>query len=174
MIPLGFSVSWRFHAKHFPKEFMHAPSRRSQRLSAQRSYPVHAPRGFPVALQVRTQIGLVLQAVQDGIKRSRAQLVPMPSQFLGDPNSVKRLFRGVVKNVQANQPRVETLIIHIVCRCPVSISKSNIEQQTTICQLAMRAQRTPQTGSNASGSSENNQASTLRPQRPLCPIYRRL
>ena len=114
-------------AKHFPEQFLHAPARRTQRLTAQRSYPVHAPRGFPVALRVRAQIALAFQAVQDGIKGSGTQFVPMARQLLSDPSSVKRLFGRVMEDVQSDQPRVETLIIHIDFRCPVSISKLSIE-----------------------------------------------
>jgi hypothetical protein len=42
--------------------------------------------------------------VQDGIKGSGTQFVPMARQFLGDPNSIKRHFGGVMEDVQANQP----------------------------------------------------------------------
>ncbi len=116
-------------AKHFPEELLHTMARRTQRFPTQRSHAVHAPPGFPIALQMRAQRTLVLEAVQDGIKRSCTYLVSMARQFLGDPNAVNRLFGRVVEDVQTNKPRVKTLVIHFDFQCPVSISKQNIKQR---------------------------------------------
>src|SRR5208282_2505191 len=114
------------HSKHFPEEFLHTPARRTERLAAQWSDGVNAPPRLSITLEVRAQIAFALQSVQNGIESSRTQFVPMTRQLLGDPNSIKRLFRGVMEDVQTDQPRVKACVIHIDCRCPVSISKLNI------------------------------------------------
>ena len=124
--------------KHFPEEFLHAMARRPQRLAAQRSYAVHAPPDFPS----RSSESADSPCSPDRAKWDKG--FPHSVCTHGAPaprrsKPVKRLFGRVVEDVQADQPRVETFIIHIDFRCPVSISKSNIERRTTICQWAMKA-----------------------------------
>src|ERR1019366_207114 len=117
-----------FHPEHFPEEFLHAPASGVQRLAAERSDLIDPPSGFSVPLLVRSKIALLLQSVQNGIESARTQLVAVTSQLLCDPDAVQRLLVRMVENVQANQSRIETFIIHIDFRCPISISKFNIDR----------------------------------------------
>ena len=92
------------HTEHFSKQLVHAFPGYAQRLSAERCYCVNPFCNFAVALLVGAQITLALQTVKNRVKCAGAELVAVPPQFLGDPNSVKRLVGGVVKNMQTDQP----------------------------------------------------------------------
>ena len=88
-----------FPPKHFPEKLVDAPARRAQYLAPKRCNFIDTPPGFPIALQVRAQIALILQSMQDGIKSSSTQFVSMARQLLRDPNSVQRFFGGVMEDV---------------------------------------------------------------------------
>ncbi len=92
--------------KHFPEKLVDAPARRVQHLATKRCNFIDTPPGFPIALQVRAQIALILQPMQDGIKSSSTQFVSMARQLLRDPNSVQRFFGGVMEDVETDQPRI--------------------------------------------------------------------
>ena len=92
------------HTEHFSKQLPHSFPGHAERLSAERCYCVNPLCNFTVALLVGAQITLALQTVENRIKCAGAELVAVPPQFLSDPNSVKRLLGGVVKNMQTDQP----------------------------------------------------------------------
>jgi len=91
-------------AEHLSKKFVHAFPGCAQGFPAKWRHFVNPPCNLSIALLVRAQIALALQPVQNRIKRSRTELVPMPGKFLGDPDSVERLLGGVVEDVQTDQP----------------------------------------------------------------------
>src|ERR1700676_1986216 len=64
------------------KQLPHLALRRSQRLSAQRSGPVHSAQRFPVAVLFRAQIAFPLQALEKRIKASWTDPVPVAGELL--------------------------------------------------------------------------------------------
>jgi hypothetical protein len=67
----------------------------------------------------------LLQAVNDGIEGTGAQSIPVPGKFLNHAETKNRLLTCVVKDVEPDQPRVQTLIggfaFHIEYRYRISI-----------------------------------------------------
>jgi hypothetical protein len=48
--------------------------------------------------------------MQQRVERAGTQLVTVATQFLYEPQPVNRLFRGVVKDMQPDEARVELLV----------------------------------------------------------------
>ena len=62
----------------------------------------------------RAQISLFFQTVQKRIKRPETDLIAVPRQFLSHLESKDRPFHGVMKNVEADQARVEVTVLKAV------------------------------------------------------------
>lgn len=61
----------------------------------------------------RGEIAFFFEAVQQGVKSSGADVVAMASEFARHRQAKDGAFDRVVKDVQANQARVEVAVIHL-------------------------------------------------------------
>ena len=116
-----------FQVKNFVKQLLNFYSSGFQCLSAKGSRSIYPAGGPAFALTSGSQVSLSFQTVQHWIKSPRTEFVTVPCQFFADLGSKDRFLTGVMKNVKADQARVQVSIVHYVdIRCRNSILKTPI------------------------------------------------
>src|SRR5450755_2139365 len=96
----------------FAKQFSCLHSRQFDRPAAETGCPIIFSRCPPLALDARNQVALLLQSVQQRIKRSRAQSIAVPGQLFDHPLAVQFCFGGMMQDMQANEAAEEIAMIH--------------------------------------------------------------
>ena len=96
--------------EQFTEQLLDPLFRNTEGSSAHRSCRVEFSVGLAMLFLRRVQKSFAFHAVQKGIEGSSTDLVSVPSQLFDHAEPENRLFGGVVKNMEADQPRIEGLV----------------------------------------------------------------
>jgi hypothetical protein len=90
--------------EHFAEQFLHTLPADHERLATRRRRSIHTPIAPRVHRRAGPQVSLAFHAVQDGIERARAQSIAMSTELVDHRLAEDRTVRGVMKNVQPDEP----------------------------------------------------------------------
>src|SRR5436309_5189983 len=127
------------------EQFANLTLRGRERPAPRRCGAVHAPHRLSVALRSGFQIPFPFEAVQDRIERSQAEFVAVARQLFGHAQSEDRLLGRVMQDVQADQPRVQVPVRHVLLghrRISPSIVDIELRYYKSVSKLS-NAQSTP-------------------------------
>src|ERR1035437_7106162 len=111
----------------FVKKLAHLDLGSLQRLPSRGSGTVDLAQRPAIALLRGTEIALLLQPVEQRIQTARADAVAVPPQFFDHAEPENGLLRGVMQDVQADQPGVKIAVGRQVLRIGLRF------RHTTLC-----------------------------------------
>ncbi len=98
--------------EHLTEELEHLALGILECASASRHNLVHPSSRVSESSLGTAKISLLLEPVQDGVQRARAQCVPASGEFFDHPKPIDRTCGSVMQKVQVNQATVEPPVRH--------------------------------------------------------------
>src|SRR5437762_11946578 len=98
--------------KHLAEQFLDARARRDESLPPGGRRAIYASAPSAIQHGPRPQIAVALHSMKNRVERAGAQPVPVAAELVDHRLAEDWTFRGVVKDMEPNQPRVELSIIH--------------------------------------------------------------